>query len=264
MPQLEVADGIEVHYSDHGSGPALLMLHGWGCDGSDWIWLASDFAVDHRVILIDQRGHGRSTPTAGPYGAKILADDAARLLRHLAIDRAVVVGHSMGGLVASALAVEHPGMVSALVLVDPGYGYTDETAVPLTTLLRNDPEGAARVMFAGMYVDTSPPWQRFWHERRLGTMSTELIADAFCACFEGPDGVGHRSLSGPYLARRRCPVLSLHSPKSAAIVAEWERTLPHDPADRIVVWDECGHFLHQERPNEFATLVRTWLAGLYP
>jgi len=262
MPRLSVEQDTEIYYSDHGSGSAVLMLHGWGCDGSDWIWLASDFATDHRVVLVDQRGHRRSTPTAGPYGARVLADDAARLLRHLSIDRAVVVGHSMGGLVASALAVEHPELVTALVPVDRGYGYPDEVVLPLITWLRRDPVAAAPGIFAAIYIDSSPPWQRLWHERRLNAMSVELIVEAFCAGFEGPDGVGHRSLSAAYLARRQCPVLSVHSSKSAAIVADWERSLPHHGADRIVVWDDCGHFVHQERPDEFAGLVRGWLAGL--
>jgi pimeloyl-ACP methyl ester carboxylesterase len=119
MPALAVADDIRIFYSEHGSGPHVLLLHGWACDGSDWCWLAADVAADHRVIIVDQRGHGMSTPTAGPYGAQILAGDAARVLNHLAIDQAVVVGHSMGTIVASALAVKYPHMVSALVLADP-------------------------------------------------------------------------------------------------------------------------------------------------
>jgi pimeloyl-ACP methyl ester carboxylesterase len=262
MPLLTVDEGIDVYYSDHGSGPAVLMLHGWGCDGGDWIWLATDFAVDHRVIVIDQRGHGQSTPTAGPYGVKVLADDAAKLLRHLSIEKAVVVGHSMGGLIASALAVEYPELVSALVLVDPGYGYTDETTVPIIAALRQRPAEAARDVFARMYVDTSPPWQRLWHERRLGTIQIALIAELFCACYEGDDGVGHRTLSGPYLSRRQCPVLSVHSGTSAALIAPWERSLPHRPDDLITEWNGCGHFIHQERPEEFAALARSWLARL--
>lgn len=262
MPQLTVDRDTEIYYSDHGSGPTVLMLHGWACDGDDWVWLASDFAADHRVILVDQRGHGRSTPTAGPYSAKVLADDAAKLLRHLAIDSAVVVGHSMGGLVASALAVEYPEMVTALVLVDPAYGYTDETVAPIVAGLRGDPVEAARVLFARMYIGTSPSWQRLWHERRLGSTRIDLIVEAFCAGFEGPDGVGHRSLAGPYLSGRRCPVLSVHSGASAALIADWESSLPHGPDDHIIEWNDCGHFLHQEKPDEFAALARSWLAAL--
>ena len=261
MPQLAVADSVEIFYSDHGSGPAVL-LHGWACDGSDWIWLATDLAADHRVIVVDQRGHGRSTPTAGPHGPKILADDAAKVLRHLSIESAIVIGHSMGTLVASALAVECPDMVTALVLAGPGYGYTDETLAPMIAASRQQPFEAALEIFARMYVYTSPPWQRLWHERRLGGTPIPLIAKAFCACYEGVDGIGHRSVSEAYLGRRKCPILSVHSGANAALVAAWEETLPHGPDDQVVVWNDCGHFLHQEMPEEFAGLTRGWLHGL--
>jgi pimeloyl-ACP methyl ester carboxylesterase len=57
-------------------------------------------------------------------------------------------------------------------------------------------------------------------------------------------------------------VLSVHSGASAALLAAWEKALPHGPDDQVVEWNECGHFLHQERPDEFAALARSWLAGL--
>jgi pimeloyl-ACP methyl ester carboxylesterase len=262
MPQLAVADDVEIFYSDHGRGPAVLMLHGLACDGSDWVWLASDLVADHRVVVIDLRGHGRSTPTAGPYGAKIMADDAAKVLRHLSVESAVVVGHSLGTLVASALAVEHPDMVAALVLADPGYGYTDETVAPMIAALRRQPLEAALEIFARMYVDTSPPWQRFWHERRVHGTPTDVIVEAFCACYEGVDGIGHRTVGETYLGRRKCPILSVHSAANAALVAAWEESLPHGRYDEIVVWNDCGHFLHQELPEKFAGLTRAWLDGL--
>lgn len=262
MPQLTVADDVEIFYSDHGSGPAVLMLHGWTCDGSDWIWLATDLAADHRVIVVDQRGHGRSTPTTGPYGAKVLADDAAKLLRHLSIESAIVVGHSMGALVASALAVEYPEMVTALVLADPVYGLSDDLVAALTTALRQQPLEAALGAFAQFYVDISPPWQRFWHERRLRGMPTTILAEAFCACFEGVDGIGQRAVGETYLGRRKCPILAVYSGATAAEVGAWEKTLSHGPNDQTVVWNDSGHFLHQELPEKFAGLTRAWLDEL--
>jgi pimeloyl-ACP methyl ester carboxylesterase len=113
MATVVVSDDVEVFFSDHGRGPSVLMLHGWTCDGADWSWLAGDLAVDHRVVVPDLRGHGRSTRTVDGYGARTLVDDMVRLLGHLAIEHAVVVGHSMGAIVASVMAVEHPDMVSA-------------------------------------------------------------------------------------------------------------------------------------------------------
>jgi pimeloyl-ACP methyl ester carboxylesterase len=261
MAQLAVADDVEIFYTDHGSGEPVLLLHGWACDGSDWSWLATDLAVDHRVIVVDHRGHGRSTTTARQFGAKVLADDAAQVLRALSIEHAVVIGHSMGTIVASALAVEHPELVSALVLVDPVYGQTDNVVGLVTAAIRQQPLDVALGVFSQFYVDTSPPWQRFWHERRLRGMPTAVVAEALCALYEGSDGIGLRSVGETYLGRRKCPMLAVYS-GTTADVAEWERALPHGPDDRVLVWNDNGHFLHQERPEEFAALTREWLAGL--
>ena len=188
----------------------MLLLHGWTCDGADWSWLAADLAIDHRVVILDMRGHGRSTQTVDPYGAQVLAEDIARVLRNLAIDRAVVVGHSMGAIVASTLAVEFPNMVSALVLIEPTYGIPDERAEPLTAAMKQDPLEAARDIFSRFYVAESPLWQRFWHDRRLQGMSPSDLARTFLAMW-GPDSLGRRSVAQSYLERRKCPMLAVCS-----------------------------------------------------
>jgi pimeloyl-ACP methyl ester carboxylesterase len=261
MPSVAVADDVEIFYSDHGGGPAVLMLHGIGCDGNDWSWLVSDFADDHRVIVADHRGHGQSTPNAGPYDAKTLAEDAANVLRRLSIEDAVVIGHSLGGLVASALAVEHPDMVTALVLVDPAYGYTDEALGPMGAVILPQPIEGMLGIFAQLYVDTSPPWQRVWHERRLRGMSSTVLAKVFCECYRGDEGIGQRSVGADYFGRRKCPILAVYSGMSEELAA-WEKSLPHGPNDQTVIWNATGHFLHQELPEQFSQLTRAWLDRL--
>ncbi len=259
MPVIAVADNVEIFYSEHGNGPTVLMLHGWTCDGADWSWLAADLAIDHRVVIVDLRGHGRSTQMVDPFGARVLAEDTARVLRHLAIDRAVVVGHSMGAIVASAFTVEFPNMVSALVLIDPTYGLPDHRAASLASAMRQDALEAAQEIFSRFYVAESPLWQRFWHDRRLRAMPLPALEKTFLAMW-GPDTLGRRSVAETYLGRRDCPMLAVYAGRSAD-AAEWERTLPHGPHDHVVVWSGVGHFLHQERPQEFAALMRDWLRG---
>lgn len=257
MPHVAVAEDVEIFYSDHGSGPAVLMLHGKGCDGSDWSWLAADFAADHRVIVVDQRGHGRSTLNGGPYDAKSLAGDAAKVLRHLSIESAVVIGHSLGGLVASALAVERPDMVTALVLIDPAYGFTEKALVSMGAMILPQPIEGMVEIFAQLYVDTSPPWQRLWHERRLRGMSTTVLTKVFSECYRGDEDIGRRSVGEDYLRRRKCPILAVYSGMSAELAA-WDKSLPHGPSDQTVVWNDTGHFLHQELPEQFSSLTRAW------
>lgn len=261
MSVFSVAGDVELYFSDDGAGPPVVLLHGWACDGSDWNWLASDLTVDHRVLIPDHRGHGRSTAIMSRFGARVLAEDAAALLQHLSVSSAVVVGHSMGTVVASALAVERPDLVSALVLVDPVYGQTEDRIGSALEFIRQAPLETAAAVFSQFYVDESPPWLSFWHRRRMLGTPPGVVAEALCALYEGPDALGLRVVGERYLSRRACPMLAVYASNSAD-VAEWERTLPHGPDDRIIVWPRSGHFLHQERPEEFASLFREWLASL--
>lgn len=121
MTRIALADA-GLFFTDEGTGPAALLMHGWSCDLHDWsLQVPALLDAGYRVIAPDHRGHGRSSAPRSSYRPQVLADDAAALLRALDIEEAVVLGHSMGTIVASALAVRHPGLVRALVLVDPVY-----------------------------------------------------------------------------------------------------------------------------------------------
>jgi pimeloyl-ACP methyl ester carboxylesterase len=259
MPTVSV-DGGEIFYTEHGDGPAVLLVHGWGCDGNDWSWLAGDLAADHHVICVDLRGHGRSSAEVDRYGPVVLAEDLVAVLDDVGVDRTVVVGHSMGGYVAAVLSVEFGHRVSALVLIDPGYGKLDAKAEAMSAGMDADPLAGALAIYAGFVTVNSPEWQRFWHERRLQGMVPTVLAQTFAAMY-GPGTPGRRTVARDYLTRRTCPVLAVYG-EGAAENCAWERTLPHGPRDRIVLWDGAGHFLHQERPTEFARLTRDWLATL--
>ncbi len=121
MPALELPD-LSLHYEDRGSGPPLLLVAGLASDSFSWLPVATPLAARFRTIMPDNRGVGRTRPQDGPCSIDAIADDCAALLRHLGVERASVLGHSMGGFVAQRLAVRHPGLVDRLVLVATGTG----------------------------------------------------------------------------------------------------------------------------------------------
>src|SRR5919109_5455624 len=111
MAFFEAPDGTRIFYTDAGQGRPILLLHGWCCDGNDWAWQAPELEKASRVITVDHRGHGRSAAPHGSYRPQVLADDAAALLKAVVPGQAAVVfGHSMGTVVASALTIRHPGL----------------------------------------------------------------------------------------------------------------------------------------------------------
>lgn len=105
-----------LYFTERGSGPPLLLVHGLMVTGEMFEPVIGHFATRHRVIVPDLRGHGRSRGLPPPYTATQLASDLARLLDHLGIDTTAVLGYSQGGLIAQQLALDHPGRCNRLVL----------------------------------------------------------------------------------------------------------------------------------------------------
>ncbi|MGP3913115.1 alpha/beta fold hydrolase [Nonomuraea sp. 10N515B] len=112
-------NGIKLVYREEGTSalPPLLLLHGRTADHNDWNGITQHFAARYHVLVPDLRGHGASD-YPGAYALPDMAEDIAGLLDHLRMERATVIGHSLGGMVAYQLAMRHPGRVERLVLED--------------------------------------------------------------------------------------------------------------------------------------------------
>lgn len=142
MPTLD-RSGVALFYRESGTGdPPMVFVHGWTCDHSYFLPQLEHFEVGHRVVGVDLRGHGASDAPEGEYAMATLADDVAWICGELDLRGAVVVGHSMGAVVGVQLVASHPGLASALVLVDPAtIGPPNEAAVAFADGLAG-PRGA--------------------------------------------------------------------------------------------------------------------------
>ena len=130
------SDGVRIAYSDEGEGEPVLLIHGFASNvATNWIgpgWVQTLTGSGRRVIAYDNRGHGLSEKLYDPsrYGAPAMAEDARRLLDHLGIARADVMGYSMGARIAAFLAVDHPGAVRSAILGGLGIRLVDGVGLP--------------------------------------------------------------------------------------------------------------------------------------
>lgn len=115
MPKARV-NGIDLNYIEAGAGDPLLLIMGFGGDHLAWAFQTPVFAQKYRVIAFDNRGAGQSDVPDVPYTTRMMADDAVGLLDHLKIERAHVIGVSMGGMIAQEVALNHPRRVRSVQL----------------------------------------------------------------------------------------------------------------------------------------------------
>jgi pimeloyl-ACP methyl ester carboxylesterase len=263
MTYAELGD-VRLFFTDEGTGrDPMLFVHGFTGDSNDWIWQLPHFASTCRVIAADLRGHGRSSEPSQGYDAATFADDLARLLARLGCGPVVAVGHSLGGLVVSALAVHHPACVRAVVAIDPAYLVTATTLERVAPLLEalddDDPVSVVQAMLAGADAASTPAFLRCWHVRRVAGLAPHVLRETLAGMAGGAGSLTSGAAGQDLLGRRRCPVLSVFTDpgRSAA-----DQALFTDPRSRSVVWEGVGHSLHQERPDDLNRLVDAWLASL--
>ncbi|MFI5936631.1 alpha/beta fold hydrolase [Actinoplanes sp. NPDC051494] len=218
--------GLRLAYRSAGDpgDPPMVLLHGLGDDERDWLPVLPGLASRHRVYALDLRGHGRSGHP-GDYSFELMAGDVLGFLDASGIDRCVLVGHSMGGVVAILLAGAHPHRVTALVLEDvtaPRPGALSRP--PLDRPAEPTPfDFAAVTAIRAQITDPDPAW---WD--RLATLSTPTLI------------VGGANSTIPQ-----------------HLLSETVERMP----DARLVSLEAGHHVHADRPAEFLAAVRGFLAG---
>lgn len=127
MPKL-TRDGVSLYYEVHGSGPALILTHGYSATSQMWRGQIEALSKHRTLILWDMRGHGASDYPADPalYSEAHTVADMAALLDHVGARTAVVGGLSLGGYMSMAFELAHPDRVEALLIIDTGPGYKSD------------------------------------------------------------------------------------------------------------------------------------------
>lgn len=268
MPHAAV-NGTRIHYELRGeAGPVLVFAHGGAADATQWDAQVAEFASGYRVLAYDSRGHGRSDVPEEGYALEVLTEDLHALLEHLGLERACVVGLSMGGMVAMSLALARPEKVAALVLVSTA-GEVD------ATMARNFEESARVAEEVGMEAFAEGFCNviftesfRCEHPERVESIRRRIAATS-------PQGYA-RTIRA--LARQRRRLSDLAAIRVPTLVVAGERESALNSMERaraihrsiagseLVAIDGAGYLPGVERPEEFNRVVADFLVrhGLGP
>jgi pimeloyl-ACP methyl ester carboxylesterase len=263
-----------------GRGPAILLVHGIGDNSSTWAHLLPFLAADYTVIAPDLLGHGASDkPRVADYSVAAYANGMRDLLSVLGVDRATVVGHSLGAGVAMQFAYQYPERCDRLVLVSAG-GVSREVH-PLLRLA-SLPDADVLLPLIGYDVTRVVVRAAFRVFQLLGTDLGRDAAD-FLRVFENlPDATSRRAfirtLRGGVDARgqiitmldrcyltRGMPTLLVWGAHDA-IIPYGHAKLAHAamPGSRLETFESAGHFPHHTEPVRFSALLREFLASTSP
>jgi pimeloyl-ACP methyl ester carboxylesterase len=149
-------NGLNMYYEIHGSGRPLILLHGAYMTIDMMGSLLHGLAATRQVIAVEQQGHGRTADIDRPITYEQMADDTAALARHLEIERADVLGYSMGGATALQMAIRHPSLVRRLVVASAGFASDGMPAEALEMFPKITPEVFAGTPIEAAYLETAP------------------------------------------------------------------------------------------------------------
>ncbi|MEV0291502.1 MULTISPECIES: alpha/beta hydrolase [unclassified Kribbella] len=234
--------------------PRLLLVHGWGADHQSWEEITKLVSPWADAVTPDLLGHGSRTSTRS-LTVSLLVDDLAAGLT----EPVVAVGHSMGGQLVAWLAVRYPALVDRIVVIDPAYGADDAEMQRCPAVLEDLRTRGAEsgVEFVDQAFATTPGSPLHLDARaQMAATPGKALADLYESMYLAPDSVGSRPAARAFLPSISKPCLSLYSTEYAATFA---RSIPWPPDSTIEVWPGTTHYLHQQHPERFANLLRTWI-----
>jgi pimeloyl-ACP methyl ester carboxylesterase len=260
---IALCDGVEIGYDDVGTGMPVAFLHGFPHNRALWAPQMGAFVDRARCIAPDFRGFGESSKH-GPFTIDQFADDIAMLLRGLGIERAVVVGLSMGGYVAFALWRRHRSLVRALVLADTRAGVDSDDAranrIALIDVARTRGSGAvADRQIVGMLGKTTRAKRPALIDE-VHRMLESASVDGIVGALEAMMG---RADSTVTLATIDVPTLVVVGQEDVLTpVREAELLREAIRGSRLEVIERAGHVSNIERPAAFNHVLSEFLAAL--
>jgi pimeloyl-ACP methyl ester carboxylesterase len=256
-----------------GQGPPLFILHGLFGSGDNWRSVVKPLTEHFTVYFVDQRNHGRSF-WSDRHDLPSMKQDLHNLFLDFGIERAPVLGHSMGGKVAMLFALSHPELVESLIIVDMG--------------MKEYPPHHTEVL-AGLHtVDLARVESRQEAEKALGLHISDLATRQFLMkslyrkqWYDGPGILDKETwewrfnlavltkqyahiLESVELPGRHYdgPTVFIRGAKSKYVLdADWPSILPYFPKATLVTIPEAGHWVHADKPAEFVAAVQRFLGA---
>ena len=263
-------NNVRYHIQIFGEGTPLVLLHGFTGDTSTWESFCDKWDQHARLIMVDLIGHGRTESPDQPerYQMETSVEDLSSLLDLLKIDKADILGYSMGGRLALSFALTHPTKVDKLILESASPGL--KTEAERIDRLQKDNELANFLIEKGMkefvdYWEKIPLFQSHQNlsEKEQKKMKTQRLANSTTGLANSLIGMGTGSQPSLWeeLEKLQCEVLLVTGEwdqKFCGIAEEMQKRLKYSTWTKV---NDCGHTIHVEQAGKFATIVSRFLSN---
>ncbi len=266
MPNV-VLDGINIGYQVSGEGEALILLMGLGGDRNSWYFQTRRFKKQYKVIACDNRGVGTSDTPESAYTIKIMSEDIIRLMDHLEIKKAHILGVSMGGMIAQKIAISYPERVDKLILASTYLGGEEMGEVTIDML---------KALGLGKDFSTSDTKsvdiEKFMYQIAALSFNNEKIRSIFMPLSKRYiQRVGLKGFTGQLEAAANSDTVDkLHLIKSETLIMTGteDRVVPSFsseiiaqkiPNAKLVKIDGGSHAMYIEMSNKFNAVVLNFL-----
>lgn len=243
-------DGFEMFYECHGTGPAVVFAHGAGGTHLSW-WQQIPVFLEHfQCVTFDHRGFGRSRDVGDKPGQRAFVQDLLNLLDHLDIQKAALVGQSMGGWTALGFASSFPERVTALVMCDSPGGYTNSEVDRLMAARSEDREA-----FAKSFSEQEPELAFLYEgiRRSTGDRTSDDWSNLRRGLFSAP-------VDASRVIENEIPTLFVVGEEDSIFPPELIEAVHRDiPGSELAIIPDAGHSVYFERPKVFNRLVKEFL-----
>jgi pimeloyl-ACP methyl ester carboxylesterase len=254
---------LQVREDGPRDAPNIVLLHGFACSIGWWEDMIPVLARDHHVITFDLLGHGGSEKPRDGYGTEDQARRVSAALDRLGVRRATIIGHSMGGVVGTALVELRRPLVASFVILDSGPD-KDDGQLPFTARLgfvpvlgqairRVVPDPMIRNGLESAFADGFDVPDRFVDDFRDMTYTSYDESRSASDDYREGGGLDER------LADERVPLLVVFGSRDEIAEPKSAQEYRIVPGARIVLMDGVGHSPHVEKPNATARLIRNFL-----
>ncbi len=257
--------GVRIAFEVVGTGDPVILIHGLGYARWGWDPVTAGLAPEFRVVLLDNRGIGESDVPPGPYTARDMAGDVLAVLDAAGIERAHVVGTSLGGMIAQELALARPNRVARLVLACTTPGRRRAFPLPeRTSRLFAEAASLPQDVALRRFVENALAARTLAERREL----VERILERRLAHPPHPAGWQAQAAAGTTfdafdrLPAISAPTLVLHGTDDHVVDSRNARLLAERiPDARLELFPACGHLFFWEDPERFLALVARFLAA---